>query len=1291
MRIPLPFFALFSALTSVVHGQSLPEIPAELVLPPALSAAGTGAVVDGTAWGYVVWQATDPAWYAENNIAVYVKAGDANSTAPFALQGTMAPLNEPASIQTWIGRAEKLATATAGLAENLNVCLMNSGNLITQWSPTPNPPIPAALKDRLAILGNRALQEPGAAAALRALGGNHPLFRFLSGTGWAGPLGVPIGADATIELRSILRATGAEGTVVARVTLRATNMSRTTISPDIVVAPGPAVQVLPDWPIGLPPIETAFVIPPPTELPDLAPALRWSIPVALRRQILLTRGFMVWRADVAGNYANISALLDANLKKVLRNPAAADKIFKATGDIGTEPLVDNFLADRKTFFVADDNDRYDFKVKPPEGTLPAITGVANMPDVDKFYHIAAVDLLGRYGPPAVAGKGVPVKTLPPVVPQILRVENVVLDGIQRLRIAFRQNANGPNDVATTRYLIFRDRLKNTPAPDGALDRSINPARNNEMIYVGQVSHVAAGQEMTFIDQSLAPVFPADFGQTYFYCIRAVNERVRGLQGMNISPPSPPVFGTMRDREGPPAASGSIATERPRAGLYPVSITNALDPKTPPGTIKIRMQFERLDPGISSVQVSITSKLPGDAAATLPQKRALPVLYFGNGNEISIDYLVNTRDRNGGPVGFEFIPVTSGGRRGLTISFTTPLVDLPAGSTQTQRHQIKSGLPMEMIPDNTAPLFWLLYFTKFDGTPVGQTFTFSTGNDFVSTATFPGGANAVKDRSLLIQRTSITGPPSWQNFATTILRRNATQFSFLNDAFFGFYQYRVWEIFDRSDEVAPELVTHSTGTGNSPSKSPVRINLNLPIGTHEYRLFRRIDNGPLFLLKQDTGTWDPLLIKATVFNDGMLPAAGGEISYFAQTFDQHGNAGPMALIGKKVYVLPILPVPVVDAVESGGTTAQPTVVIRATCPSPGVDRIEIIMDPPPLATPGIVSIAKPPGLMLNPKPGGIPSGPRPYNFSILPETLFANDPNVPVVLDKQLRIEAGKEYTITVRALGKGGDEGVASPEQKFTWTAPLVGSAVPWPARPMASQLIWAAQVQAFLPLRENYAVTDDALSYGRQIKDPTVDSRPVAIQIGTIPLAEKQPQGSDSSSNWEVFETRSGEVADRLVTGLFGIRDIPGYAATNGPNDLLNQFTARKEVTIGDISTVDTDENLLPVVLYRQQTHRKIDNVLSPVVDADIVQVSPMIQKIAWAPFSARDFTNYAVVVDPYVGVVRRNTLTDSNPSLALCLYDTAPVATGARYRYFLAHFDEALEIDGIIDAGVVEIPETP
>jgi hypothetical protein len=219
--------------------------PAIINLPPALSTSGTEVVVEGNAWGYVVWQASTQDYLNTRDINIYLKSGDATSAAPFALQGTASLLTDPATINPWINRATKLRTATSGLAEDLGICADNSARLIEQWSPTPNPAIPVPLASRLSLLAVRASQETGAIDSLRALGGSHPLFRFVSGTGWAGPLNVPIGQDATIELREVNRATGTEGTVVGRVTLRATTMSDPRLSPDLLVAPGSVTQVRP--------------------------------------------------------------------------------------------------------------------------------------------------------------------------------------------------------------------------------------------------------------------------------------------------------------------------------------------------------------------------------------------------------------------------------------------------------------------------------------------------------------------------------------------------------------------------------------------------------------------------------------------------------------------------------------------------------------------------------------------------------------------------------------------------------------------------------------------------------------------------------------------------------------------------------------------------------------------------------------------------------------------------------------------------------------------------------------
>ena len=1284
------FCLLMLPLNSLLAQNSSP--PAELILPPSLSASGTGVIVENNSWGYVVWQATDPAWYEKNDVAVWLKPGDANAAAPFVLQGTMTTLTDPTAIFPWIKRAEKLAAATGDLAENFFVVATNSANLITQWSPTPNPVPPAALPERLSVLGVRARQEPGAAAALRALGQSHPMFRFVAGSGWAGPLGVPVGQDATIELREVSRQTGIEGAVVARVTLRAVALADTRMSPDLVIAPGQVVQVLPDWSNILPAIETAWNIPS-TTLPDLAPALRWSIPEEMRRQILLTRGFMIWRSNVTNSYTSIIPHLSGfGLKKILRNPAAASKVFKGLDGVGSGPQVDEFLTDRTTWFVADDNNRYNFVVKPPAGQTPAFTGVAHLPNIPVYYNIAAVDLLGRYGPLAPAKSAVPLRTLPPVVPKVMRVENVVSNGNQRLRVTIKTNLNAPNDVPTTRYLVFRDRLRNTDPATNSLDRSIDPDENNQMIYVGQVlqpANPATQREITFIDESLAPTLPQHYGQTYYYCVRAASQVA---QGYNISPPSPPAFGTVRDREGPPAPTGFIVSETPRAGINfspDAGPAPVFDSKILPQSALLRLQIERLDRGISFLKVRIRSKLADGSGDVSSVERTLPDLHFGKSGVISFDYPIGLNDRSSTTVGIVITPVTAAGRIGRSLDFSRALSDFEEHKIYVNRFQTKSGMLMEMDPQND--FTWAGYFLRFDGTPIAQSFSSTYTSDGTFSATFPGAINFARARSLLIQyRSSNLGV--WRNVATARLPQSSSQFVF-RSAFIINAQFRVWEVFDRIDEVTSPYAYHQLTTGNGSIRTPIHIGLNLPVGTYEYRLYRRIDNGPLFLLKQDTGTWDPATVKTTVFDDGLLPTAGGSISYFGQTFDQHGNPGPLALLDQKVGQYPDLPVPVVDALESSGTPADPTMRVRASCPSPGVERMEILVTPTPESTVNLVVLAKPDGKLFNFKPGGAPSVPQDFASTVATAGLFNPDPNIPIVYEKDVRIKTGVEYTFQIRALGRFGPEGEWSSEQKFTWTAPLTGAAVPWPARPIPPRLTWASQVLAFIPGPEAYrfyfAANSQRIRY-----DTTIEGRPVAIQIGSVPLKDQLPEQDAANSNWEIF---GATIGDTTQVGTFALRDIPGFIGGTGPDNLLEQFVARKEVLVGDIPSFDFDRNLLPVVLYRQQTHRRIAGVLNTVVGADLVQVSPMIRTIAWRPVgnyvrNNQTFSNYVYFDDPYVGVVVRNSpLPTTNPSLALCLYDTAPMASGARYRYFLAHFDKAFEIDGIIDAGVVQLPEEP
>lgn len=1274
--------------------------PPVLSLPPSLSAAGTGAVVNGAAWGYVVWQATSPEWYAKNDVAVYLKPGNADSASPFVLQGTMAPMTDPAAIQAWINRSQRLADATGGLAQNLTIAHNDAGRLIRQWTANPNQIVPHDFASRLAMLGGRAKQEPGAASALRALGQNHPVFRFLSGTGWAGPLGVPVGQDATIELREVLRATGAEGPVVARVTLRAVNMEART-SPDLVTAPGPAVQVTPDCPsLTLPALETPMVIPAPTPLPDLAPALRWSIPDELRRQILLTRGFMVWRGNVNTSYSTPVQLLQAvpALKKTLRDAAPASKIFSSIEGTGTGPQVTNFALDRTTWFVADDNGRFDFSTAAVERHDTVFTGTPLAWNASYYYHVAAVDLLGRYGPPAAVRQATAVHTLPPGVPRITRVENVVSSGAERLRLTIVPNKNQTGQPQTTRYLIFRDRVKNTAAPATSLNKSIDPARQNEMVYVGTADQpLDTSKEFTFTDNSLVPTAPEHYGQTYFYCVRAAHQTVFGY---NCSPPSPAVFGTLRDREGPPAPSGTLYTETPRAGMYFASNIPAPVPNLglPEDVVRLRFTLQRLDPGISHVEIKITSNLPDDPPSTPAQQRTLPTAYFGKGDNITFDYPI-LRPRIGAMV-VEMRPVTSSGRKGKNFSFSTEAAGLTPRTDLFLNIEVKSGMLMNMDPENDS--WFLNFFRRANNSASFFAFTPSFDSQGTWTSTFPGTIDNTKSRSLLIQYKSTFGG-AWMNLATARLPQGGNTFRYSTPTNLFNYQYRVWEVLDPSDEVTPPFAVHAPLAGNPKGINPINITLFVPAGATEYRLYRRIDDGPLFLLKQDTGTWDASFLKTTVFNDGMIPPAGTTISYFGQCFDNHGNPGPLALLDQKVGIIPDLPIPVVDALESGGTLADPTMLVKASCPSPGVQQMEIRVTPDPEPSLNLVSTPTAGGLLYNFTPGAEITPPQNYGKTLLSVGSFKLDASQPLNYSSTVRIKQNVEYTFQIRAIGPNGATGVWSAEQKFTWTPPVVGTTVPWPAHPLPKVETWDTAISAFLPSQINYHVSATPSLATRPLRmlspygginnsfptnnengfpDHRRSQLGAAVEIGSVRLTDADADAPNS--NWDVYGVSQGVSGTIYKYGSLGVSDLPNFAAA--PNDLWESQLHRKSIMQGDIGTYDYSKRLLPVVLYRQQLYRIVQGVNTLVPNADLVQVSPMINNIAW-----RTINDRAVLVDPYVRAVRRYPINGEYPTLSLVIYDTAPVTAGATYAYYLVHFTPDGEPDLIHPCGTVLIPTTP
>ena len=106
----------------------------------------------------------------------------------------------------------------------------------------------------------------------------------------------------------------------------------------------------------------------------------------------------------------------------------------------------------------------------------------------------------------------------------------------------------------------------------------------------------------------------------------------------------------------------------------------------------------------------------------------------------------------------------------------------------------------------------------------------------------------------------------------------------------------------------------------------------------------------------------------------------------------------------------------------------------------------------------------------------------------------------------------------------------------------------------------------------------------------------------------------------------------------------------------------------------------VLPAALYRQQ----LANDEWPVVSGDVVQVSPLVSRIAW---ENEDGPAYGILRDPYIALT-----TDIEVGSAyfreanLYLLDTTPHVAGARYRYFLVCFGADSGAPELVIPGTLE-----
>lgn len=425
-----------------------------------------------------------------------------------------------------------------------------------------------------------------------------------------------------------------------------------------------------------------------------------------------------------------------------------------------------------------------------------------------------------------------------------------------------------------------------------------------------------------------------------------------------------------------------------------------------------------------------------------------------------------------------------------------------------------------------------------------------------------------------------------------------------------------------------------GSTNTPPDEGVIVVVPLTETTREYRLYRRVDYGPLTLIKQGQANYDSVTNIAVQIPDEDLPANAATLCYFGQLLDEHGNASPLTQLGDCITASQPTAKPMLAAIEPLGTDAAPRMVIRWFCAPAGIERfkvrVAVLGEAPPLTLGSVLS---------SNMAGGLDIQPVNPNLSVqLWKLLDYGEYVTPLIgpnfgdgASFQVTVPAGlgKRYYVRVMAVEKGGTDGKTSNTETFLWKAPPeeVGPQVPWPQRPLASLALFHPEVQ---PVRLKLS-----------------DFNGLGVKIGDV----RRSDGRDLKN----------EDGTPLVV-LDGVVNPGTFVYTNGMGD-----------------------SLLPAVLYRFQ----VPSEALPQVSADLVQVSPLMRDIATVTTNIPNLGVFTKIEDPFIRLTPLGSIPGGNQIAErnLVLLDTTPVILGANYAYLLVRFDNTGEVVNVIPTTLVEV----
>jgi hypothetical protein len=222
------------------------------------------------------------------------------------------------------------------------------------------------------------------------------------------------------------------------------------------------------------------------------------------------------------------------------------------------------------------------------------------------------------------------------------------------------------------------------------------------------------------------------------------------------------------------------------------------------------------------------------------------------------------------------------------------------------------------------------------------------------------------------------------------------------------------------------------------------------------------------------------------------------------------------------------------------------------------------------------------------------------------------------------ISLGIQYTVMVSAVGKSGAVGLPSNAESFSWAPPpaAVGPNVPWPPRPLPNLNVFHSHMLAF--------------------RLPNSVFPGVGIRIGEYP---------------------------RIYLNFEKPSEISGLLKTH-----IDPVTLLYTNKLG--------EALFPIAVYRVQ----LVSPRFPQVSGDLVQVTPLMEEIAYEFTVNANNVPQTVIHDPFVRAVPAGQASTVGEG-EIYLLDTQPVIAEARYLYLVVRFAANGEILEVIPTNAVDV----